>query len=118
MRWFSGTSGYSYKEWKGPSYPDDLGADSLVAGKLVGVTLFAWIAVRLKLGRLPEGARWGHVVGVAALADAMPACCASAKLAFHVQTVPSERTAVFTPSDAIDFAGPPSPVSSTGESIV
>lgn len=43
-------------------------AVALVAGKLVGITLFAWIAVHLKLGRLPEGARWGHVVGVASLA--------------------------------------------------
>ncbi len=43
-------------------------AVALVVGKLVGITLFAWIAVHVKLGRLPEGARWGHVVGVATLA--------------------------------------------------
>ncbi len=40
----------------------------LVVGKLVGVTLFSWLAVRLGFGRLPDGAGWGHVVGVAALA--------------------------------------------------
>ena len=40
----------------------------LVVGKLVGVTLFSWLAVRLGLGRLPTGARWGHVTGVAAVA--------------------------------------------------
>ena len=43
-------------------------AVALVAGKFIGVTLFAWIAVRIGLGRLPEAARWGHIVGVAALA--------------------------------------------------
>ena len=40
----------------------------LVVGKLVGVTLFSWLAVRLGFGRLPDGAGWGHIVGVAALA--------------------------------------------------
>jgi len=43
-------------------------ATGLVAGKLIGVTLFSWLAVRLGIGRLPDGARWGHIVGVAALA--------------------------------------------------
>ena len=40
----------------------------LVVGKLVGVTAFSWLAVRLGLGRLPAGAGWSHVVGVAAVA--------------------------------------------------
>lgn len=39
----------------------------LVAGKLVGVVLGTWIPVRLGLGSLPPGVRWGHVAGVAAL---------------------------------------------------
>lgn len=43
-------------------------AVGLVAGKLVGIVGFSWLAVRLGLGRLPEGARWGHVAGVGALA--------------------------------------------------
>ncbi|HRE02064.1 MAG TPA: Na+/H+ antiporter NhaA, partial [Ilumatobacteraceae bacterium] len=43
-------------------------AIALVAGKFVGVTLFSWITVRLGIGRLPDEARWGHVLGVAALA--------------------------------------------------
>lgn len=41
---------------------------ALVIGKFIGVTLFSWIAVRLGFGRLPEGARWGHVMGVGAVA--------------------------------------------------
>lgn len=43
-------------------------AAGLVVGKLVGVTLFSWLAVRLGLGKLPEGAGWGHVIGVAGIA--------------------------------------------------
>jgi NhaA family Na+:H+ antiporter len=40
----------------------------LVVGKLVGVTSFSWLAVRLGLGRLPPGVGWSHVVGIAGLA--------------------------------------------------
>jgi uncharacterized protein YecE (DUF72 family) len=31
MHWYGGTSGYSYKEWKGSFYPDDLAADAMLA---------------------------------------------------------------------------------------
>jgi Na+/H+ antiporter NhaA len=40
----------------------------LVVGKLVGITLFAWLAVRSKLGQLAEGVSGSGVSGVAALA--------------------------------------------------
>ena len=43
-------------------------AVGLVAGKLIGVVGFSWLAVRLGLGRLPEGTRWGQIVGVGTLA--------------------------------------------------
>lgn len=43
-------------------------AVALVVGKFVGVTMFSWIAVRSGVGRLPDGARWGHVMGVGAVA--------------------------------------------------
>lgn len=43
-------------------------AVALIVGKLVGVASFSWIAVRLGLGRLPDGVHWGHIVGVAAVA--------------------------------------------------
>jgi NhaA family Na+:H+ antiporter len=39
----------------------------LVLGKLIGITAFTWLAVRLGLGTRPDGARWSHIVGVAAL---------------------------------------------------
>ena len=31
MRWFAGTSGYAYKEWKGPFYPEDIAAGDMLA---------------------------------------------------------------------------------------
>lgn len=38
---------------------------ALVIGKFAGISLFAWLAVRMKLGRLPEGVTWAQVTGVA-----------------------------------------------------
>jgi NhaA family Na+:H+ antiporter len=43
-------------------------AVALVIGKLVGVAGFSWMAVRFGLGRLPADARWGHIIGIAAVA--------------------------------------------------
>ena len=40
----------------------------LVVGKTVGVSSFTWLAVRLGVCPLPEGATWRSVVGVGALA--------------------------------------------------
>jgi NhaA family Na+:H+ antiporter len=40
----------------------------LVVGKQVGVTLFAWMAVRSGVAQLPSGVRWVHVYGVSWLA--------------------------------------------------
>jgi len=31
MKWYSGTSGYSYKEWKGGFYPQDIAADAMLS---------------------------------------------------------------------------------------
>ena len=43
-------------------------AVALLLGKLIGVSGAAWLAVRARLGRLPDEVRWQHVVGVAGLA--------------------------------------------------
>ena len=40
----------------------------LVLGKTLGITLTTALAVRFRLGRLPEGVRWPHLVGGAAVA--------------------------------------------------
>lgn len=36
----------------------------LVLGKLIGVTGFSWILVRLKLAQLPKGTNWSHIIGI------------------------------------------------------
>ncbi|MGH9231110.1 MAG: Na+/H+ antiporter NhaA [Acidimicrobiales bacterium] len=40
----------------------------LVVGKVVGVTGFTWLAVRLRIARLPENTGWSGILGVSALA--------------------------------------------------
>jgi NhaA family Na+:H+ antiporter len=40
----------------------------LVVGKLVGVVAFSWLAVRLRVARLPDGVGWAHVMGLGAVA--------------------------------------------------
>lgn len=40
----------------------------LVLGKLIGITTFMWLAVRLGAGRLPDEVRWRHVAGMAIIA--------------------------------------------------
>ena len=40
----------------------------LVVGKPLGIAAFAWLAVRLRLARLPSGTGWGDLVSVGALA--------------------------------------------------
>jgi NhaA family Na+:H+ antiporter len=39
----------------------------LVAGKVVGITSFAWIACKLRIGALPDDTRWSQILGVATL---------------------------------------------------
>jgi NhaA family Na+:H+ antiporter len=40
----------------------------LVLGKVIGVTLFAWIAVRIGVGALPGGTRWVDMLGIGVFA--------------------------------------------------
>jgi Na+:H+ antiporter, NhaA family len=40
----------------------------LILGKLLGISLFSWIAVKTKMASLPEGVNWNHIFGVALLA--------------------------------------------------
>ena len=41
---------------------------SLVAGKLLGIAFFSWLAVKLRLAELPEGVRFSQIIGIALLA--------------------------------------------------
>ena len=43
-------------------------ATGLVVGKIVGITVTSWLAVRLKLGRLPTGTGWPVMVGLSEVA--------------------------------------------------
>ena len=40
----------------------------LVAGKTLGITGAAWLATRLGIARLPEGANWGMMAAIACIA--------------------------------------------------
>jgi len=40
----------------------------LFVGKTIGVTFFSWLAVKLKLGSLPSGSGWKHIIGLGMLA--------------------------------------------------
>lgn len=40
----------------------------LFVGKTIGVTLFSWLAVKLKCAALPTGAGWKHILGLGMLA--------------------------------------------------
>lgn len=40
----------------------------LFLGKAIGVTLFSWLAVKLKWAALPTGAGWKHILGLGMLA--------------------------------------------------
>jgi Na+/H+ antiporter NhaA len=51
------------------THPVALGtALGLLVGKLVGISVFTWLAVRLGWGRLPKHTTWHHIAGVAAVA--------------------------------------------------
>ncbi len=40
----------------------------LLVGKTAGVTIFGWAAVKTGVGKMPEGMRWGSVIGVSTIA--------------------------------------------------
>ncbi len=51
------------------THPVSLGVMiGLFVGKAVGISLFSWLAVKLRLGVLPRFAGWTHIVGLAVIA--------------------------------------------------
>jgi NhaA family Na+:H+ antiporter len=40
----------------------------LLAGKLIGITLFSWLALKLRVAELPEEVRFSQIIGIALLA--------------------------------------------------
>ena len=64
---------------------------SLVVGKTLGVAGAAWILVKLRVGRLPDGVAWGQVAGLAVLCGiGLTVAVLVADLAL---TVPAEQAA-------------------------
>ena len=39
----------------------------LVAGKFLGILIFSWVAVRLRIARLPSHVRWSQLAGIGVL---------------------------------------------------
>jgi NhaA family Na+:H+ antiporter len=55
--------------WTALSSPINYGILSgLIIGKPLGITLVSYIAVKLKLAKLPDDLRWGHILGMGMLA--------------------------------------------------
>ena len=55
--------------WAAVTHPVALGvAAGLLIGKTVGITIFAFLAVRFGFAKLPRNTGWGHIIGVAAVA--------------------------------------------------
>jgi NhaA family Na+:H+ antiporter len=55
--------------WAAMTHPVALGvAIGLLVGKTIGITVFAFLAVRFGIARLPRNTEWAHIVGVAAVA--------------------------------------------------
>jgi NhaA family Na+:H+ antiporter len=51
------------------THPVALGvAVGLLVGKVAGISSFAWMAVRLRIGKLPRFTSWRHMMGLSALA--------------------------------------------------
>ena len=42
-------------------------AESMVFGKIVGISLFSWLAIKTKIATLPKGISFKHIVGVSIL---------------------------------------------------
>jgi NhaA family Na+:H+ antiporter len=54
---------------KAVTHPVALGVSAgLLVGKTIGISLFAYLAVRFGIGKLPRNTGWSHVIGVAAVA--------------------------------------------------
>jgi NhaA family Na+:H+ antiporter len=79
----------------------------LVLGKIIGISAMSWLAVRLKLGRLPEGVGKRHLVGGAAVAGiGFTVSLFITALAFDDPSlIDSAKTGVFTASIIAGLVG-------------
>ncbi|MDH3306331.1 MAG: Na+/H+ antiporter NhaA [Acidimicrobiia bacterium] len=80
----------------------------LLAGKLGGVTLFTWVAVKLGWGKLPKHTTWDHVIGMSLLAGiGFTVALFIAGLAFpdHPELADLAKVGIFAGSLASGVAG-------------
>jgi NhaA family Na+:H+ antiporter len=78
----------------------------LVVGKIVGISGFSFLAVRLKLGSLPSDVRWSELVGVGALAGVgFTVSLFIADLAFTGPLLKAAKTGILGASLLASLAG-------------
>jgi NhaA family Na+:H+ antiporter len=71
----------------------------LVAGKQIGITLFSWVSVRLRLASLPTGVGWKHIYGAGWLAGiGFTMSIFIATLAFESEDLQVAKTAILAAS--------------------
>lgn len=70
-----------------------------VCGKPIGITLFSWIAVQLKIAILPENLNWGMVLGGGMLAGiGFTMALFIAELAYHSGQINAAKLGIFLAS--------------------
>lgn len=90
------------------THPVALGVTfGLLVGKTAGISAFAWLAVRLKLGVLPRLVTWRHIVGLAAVAGiGFTVSLFVTGLAFeHPELADRAKTGIFIGSGAAGLLG-------------
>lgn len=83
-------------------------AAGLVLGKLAGVVLFTWVAVRLGIGHLPAGTDFRHIVGVGLLAGigfTMSIFITELAFAGHAQALTFAKSGILLASLAAGIGG-------------
>jgi NhaA family Na+:H+ antiporter len=71
----------------------------LFIGKQVGVMLFSWLAVALKLGRLPAGVTWGGMYGVSLL------CGIGFTMSLFISSLAFDQTVAGVADDRLGIIG-------------
>lgn len=77
-----------------------------IFGKPIGITLFSWIAVRLKIAILPENLNWGMIIGGGMLAGiGFTMALFIAELAYDPNQINSAKLGIFLASIVSAFLG-------------
>lgn len=80
----------------------------LIAGKVIGITLFSWLALQLNLGHLPRNVELRHIVGIGLLGGmgfTMSIFIAGLSYAHDPATLVSAKTAILIASFAAGLSG-------------